>query len=66
MRPIFLFDEVKTSRVPVEELKAIDPELTTLMNLNRPTDYFDALNRAGLEAPADIVKELNDLPSEHS
>jgi molybdopterin-guanine dinucleotide biosynthesis protein A len=66
MRPIFLFDEVKTRRVPVEELKANDPELTTLMNLNRPTDYFDALNRAGLEAPADIVKELNDLPSERS
>lgn len=48
LRPVFLYDRVTTRRVPVEELKAADPELTTLRNLNRPEDYLAALTEAGL------------------
>jgi len=59
MRPVFLFDEVATNRVPVEELRAVDPQLSTLMNLNTPDDYLNALRQAGFEAPATIVDQLH-------
>jgi molybdopterin-guanine dinucleotide biosynthesis protein A len=48
LRPAYLFDRVKTCRVPVEDLQAIDPQLATLQNLNRPEDYLAALAAAGL------------------
>ena len=48
LRPVFLFDEVSTIRVPVEDLRNEDPSLSTLMNLNHPEDYRLALIRAGL------------------
>ena len=47
LRPRFLFDEVSTKEVPVEDLRAADPELSTLMNLNHPEDYLAALEKAG-------------------
>jgi molybdopterin-guanine dinucleotide biosynthesis protein A len=49
LRPTCLFDRVKTCRVPVEELRAVDPLLATLQNLNRPEDYLAALAAAGLQ-----------------
>jgi molybdopterin-guanine dinucleotide biosynthesis protein A len=48
LRPVFLFDRVATSRIPVSELAAVDPRLDTLKNLNRPEDYLAALAEAGL------------------
>jgi molybdopterin-guanine dinucleotide biosynthesis protein A len=47
LRPLFLFDAVKTRRVRPEEMTA-DPDLRTLRNLNTPEDYQDALREAGL------------------
>ncbi len=47
MRPAFLFDKVPTRRIPVEELRAFDPELASLRNCNRPEDYAAALEEAG-------------------
>ena len=47
LRPRFLFDEVKTREVPVNELRSVDPQLLTLENLNHPEDYFAALSAAG-------------------
>jgi molybdopterin-guanine dinucleotide biosynthesis protein A len=47
MRPIFLFDERDTRRVDVEQLRAVDPGLDSLENLNTPDDYRRALRRAG-------------------
>jgi molybdopterin-guanine dinucleotide biosynthesis protein A len=47
LRPTFLFERAKTRRVPVEELRAVDPRLATLRNLNRPKDYLAALQEAG-------------------
>jgi len=49
LRPAFLFDRVNTCRVPVEELKTVDPQLSTLQNLNRPEDYLAALAAAGFQ-----------------
>lgn len=47
LRPRFLFDEVNTREVPVEELRSVDPQLSTLENLNHPEDYRSALAAAG-------------------
>jgi molybdopterin-guanine dinucleotide biosynthesis protein A len=45
LRPRFLFDQVITVEVPVEELRGVDPTLSTLMNLNHPEDYQRALDK---------------------
>lgn len=58
MRPVFLFDRVRTVRVPVEELLAVDPQLSTLKNLNRPEDYLAALAQAGFAADPAILAAL--------
>jgi molybdopterin-guanine dinucleotide biosynthesis protein A len=47
LRPVFLFDAVKTRRVRPEEMTA-DPGLRTLRNLNTREDYERALVEAGL------------------
>lgn len=47
LRPVFLFDAVKTRRVTPEEMTS-DPDLRTLRNLNTRDDYERALSEAGL------------------
>ncbi len=47
LRPRYLFDEVDSRRVEVEELRSVDPRLLTLENLNQPQDYLAALATAG-------------------
>lgn len=42
-----LYAETDTRQVPVAELVDVDPQLTTLANLNRPEDYLAALKQAG-------------------
>jgi molybdopterin-guanine dinucleotide biosynthesis protein A len=48
LRPVFLFDAVRTRRVPPAEMISADPELLTLRNLNTREDYLAALSIAGL------------------
>ena len=52
LRPRFLFDEVHTREVPVDELRTVDPQLSTLENLNHPADYLSALAAAGFSESA--------------
>jgi molybdopterin-guanine dinucleotide biosynthesis protein A len=47
LRPVFLFEAVKTRRVRPAEITA-DPDLRTLRNLNTREDYERALVEAGL------------------
>ncbi len=47
LRPVFLFDAVRTRRVQPSEMVAADPELRSLRNLNTPDDYRAALAEAG-------------------
>jgi molybdopterin-guanine dinucleotide biosynthesis protein A len=47
LRPVFLYDAVRTRRVRPEEITA-DADLKTLRNLNTPDDYRRALAEAGL------------------
>jgi molybdopterin-guanine dinucleotide biosynthesis protein A len=58
LRPVFLFDRASTVRVPVEELRRVDPDLQTLANLNHPADYWAALQAAGFEAPPEMRDRL--------
>lgn len=44
-----LFNEASTRPVCVDELRAVDPGLRTLVNLNQPEDYAAALNLADLQ-----------------
>lgn len=53
LRPFFLFELVNTLRVSVEDLREVDPDLNTLMNLNCREDYLAALARAGFDAPSE-------------
>ena len=48
LRPVFLFDAVKTRRVSPDEMRVADPDLRTLRNLNTREDYEAALVVAGL------------------
>lgn len=49
LRPVFLFDAVKTRRVSPAEMTS-DPDLRTLQNLNTREDYEAALKMAGLSS----------------
>ena len=49
LRPVFLFEAVRTKRVRPAEITA-DPNLRTLRNLNTREDYERALAEAGLQA----------------
>jgi molybdopterin-guanine dinucleotide biosynthesis protein A len=53
MRPRFLFDEVRTREIPVADLRAVDPQLSTLENLNFRQDYVSALTTAGFAVSPD-------------
>jgi molybdopterin-guanine dinucleotide biosynthesis protein A len=48
LRPVFLFDAVRTRRVLPAEMLSTDPQLLTLRNLNTREDYLEALSIAGL------------------
>ena len=48
LRPVFLFDAVRTRRVRPEEMVEVDRQLLTLRNLNTREDYLAALSEAGL------------------
>ena len=51
LRPVFLFDAVRTRRVKPEEMVVADPRLQTLRNLNTRDDYLAALADAGFGGP---------------
>jgi molybdopterin-guanine dinucleotide biosynthesis protein A len=58
LRPVFLFDRVRTLRVPAQELRSVDPRLDTLQNLNRPADYLAALAAAGFAPDPAVLAAL--------
>ena len=58
LRPAFLFERTDTLAVPVERFRDVDPQLSTLKNLNRPEDYFGALGEIGFDAPPEVTNTL--------
>lgn len=49
-RPFFLIEESDSRVVDVDDLRACDPELDSLRNLNTPEEHASALQSAGLAA----------------
>jgi molybdopterin-guanine dinucleotide biosynthesis protein A len=45
LRPIYLFDNVRTRRVDEEEIRLFDPDGLSFFNMNTPEDYSEALKR---------------------
>jgi len=66
LRPVYLFERVRTRRVPIDELRQWDPELRSLWNLNRPVDYYRALEVAGLPRPTQLPGPFSEPPPESS
>lgn len=45
LRPIFLFDKVRTRKIGEQEIRRIDPGGLSFFNMNTPADYEAALQR---------------------
>jgi molybdopterin-guanine dinucleotide biosynthesis protein A len=45
LRPVFLFDKVRTRVVEEDEIRQFDPEGASFFNMNSPEDYEHALSR---------------------
>ena len=43
LRPVYLFDRVRTRRIDEEEIRRFDPEGSSFFNMNTPEDYAEAL-----------------------
>ena len=50
LRMISFYDRVSVRRVDVHALRDVDPDLQSLMNINRPEDYALALRNEGLSS----------------
>ncbi len=60
LRPVFLFDAVRTRRVQTAEMISVDPQLYTLRNLNTREDYLAALSEAGLSSAENSSSALTE------
>lgn len=47
LRLLFLIEESRSREVPVDDLRAVDPALRSLWNINTPDEYTAALREAG-------------------
>jgi molybdopterin-guanine dinucleotide biosynthesis protein A len=45
LRPVYLFDKVRTRTVGEDEIRRFDPEGASFFNMNTPEDYAEALRR---------------------
>ena len=45
LRPVSLFEKVRTRRIDEEEIRLFDPEGLSFFNMNTPEDYSEALKR---------------------
>ncbi|MGE5059215.1 MAG: NTP transferase domain-containing protein [Betaproteobacteria bacterium] len=43
LRPIFLYDKVRTRKIPEQEIRRLDSEGLSLLNMNSPAEYDAAL-----------------------
>ena len=60
LRPVYLLAQVRTREVPVDSLRAVDPALASLENVNCRADYVAASTAAGFVVPDEILKKLQD------
>jgi molybdenum cofactor guanylyltransferase len=63
LRPIFLYEKVRTRKITEEEIRRFDPEGLSFLNMNTPEDYEQALRRweklnGSNSLPVDCTVEL--------
>jgi molybdopterin-guanine dinucleotide biosynthesis protein A len=45
LRPVYLFEKVRTRRIDEDEIRLFDPDGLSFFNMNTPQDYAEALKR---------------------
>lgn len=45
LRPVYLFDKVRTLKIGADEIRRLDPEGLSFLNMNTPADYEAALKQ---------------------
>ncbi len=58
LRPIFLYDKVRTRKIHEDEIRRLDPDGFSLLNMNSPADYDAALQLWSKKNPISISVEL--------
>ena len=48
LRPYFLLEQVRAREIDLADLRSVDPELSSLRNINTPEEYAAALRAAGI------------------
>ncbi len=56
LRPVYLFDKVRTRKVDEEEIRRFDPEGLSFFNMNSPEDYAAAVQRWETSQRNDFVQ----------
>ena len=54
LRPVYLFDKVRTRRIEEDEVRRVDPEGWSFFNMNTPEEYAAALERWGRRHPGAV------------
>ena len=54
MRPVHLFDKVRTRVVDEEEVRRFDADGSSFFNMNSPDDYIEALRRWSVDGPSTV------------
>jgi molybdopterin-guanine dinucleotide biosynthesis protein A len=52
LRPVYLFDRVRTRRVSEAEIRRFDPDGSSFFNMNTPEDYAEAQRRWRMARPS--------------
>ena len=55
LRPIFLYEKVRTRKVSEDEIRRFDPEGLSFLNMNTPEDYQAALQRWQIQKQAPLT-----------
>lgn len=58
LRPIFLYDKVRTRKIHEDEIRLLDPDGFSLLNMNSPADYDAALELWSKKNSISISVEL--------
>jgi len=58
LRPIFLYDRVRTRKIHEDEIRRFDPEGFSLLNMNSPADYDAALQLWSKKNSISVTVEL--------
>jgi len=62
LRPVFLFDKVRTRKVEEEEIRGFDPDGMSMLNMNSPEEYETALRLWHIRNSISVSVELFGVP----